>query len=304
MSVHTIRELRATIEAIERDAALFETTNFKDRAEALDFLEFDVFERIEGLVHTEGCEAFTDLKQYAERVSRQLEGVHEALFRKLREEIASGNSTGGKLKQQLLGYASDGSANRDEREVGYDSLDALVSGLLLAEAAPEAVRQREPEMVFYQPTPARIVLEMVEKTDFQQEDVFYDIGSGLGQVAILVHLLTGVRSKGVEIEPAYCEYARRCACRLNLSRVTFTNQDAREVDYTEGTLFFMYTPFEGKVLEQVLGQLETQSKKRRIQLYTYGPCTRHVGRQKWLARVDQNGDQENRLAIFRTSEWE
>ena len=68
-------------------------------------------------------------------------------------------------------------------------------------------------MVFYQPTPGRIIFELVERAALQKHDTFYDLGSGLGQVVILVSLLSGARAKGIEFDPAYCEYARRCATR-------------------------------------------------------------------------------------------
>jgi hypothetical protein len=37
-----------------------------------------------------------------------------------------------------------------------------------------------------------------------QADVFFDLGSGLGQVPILVNLLSGAAAKGMEFEPVYC----------------------------------------------------------------------------------------------------
>lgn len=300
-----ILEIRADIEAIASDTALYEEMNFSERAEALDSLEFDVIERIESLRLTDGwSEALRALKQRAEMVRGQLNGIDEGLYQKLREYVASGYYTSAELRQRLIGCAGDGSSLGNVNDEGYDSLDALVSGFLLTEVALEEIRQQEPEMVFYQPTPARIVLEMAEKADLQQDDVFYDIGSGLGQVSILMHLLSGVRAKGVEVEPAYCDYARRCARGLNLSQVEFINVDAREADYSDGTIFFLYTPFEGRMLERVLERLKYESRKRRIQLYTYGPCTLQVARQRWLERVDQNGNHANRLAIFRTPERE
>jgi len=295
-----IREIRSLIEAIDADTALYEEMSFRDRVEALDLLESDVVERIEGLrLIDERSEALRGLRQYAERVRERLEEGNEGLFRGLRQDFASGNYSGVELRRRMLGYAGIGSDGGRDGEEGYDCLDALVNGLLLTEDAPEEVRQREPEMVFYQPTPARIVLEMVEKADLRPDDVFYDIGSGLGQVAILVHLLSGVRVKGVEVEPAYCDYARRCANGLNLSQVEFANVDAREADYSDGTVFFLYTPCEGRMLERVLERLEDESRKRSIRLHTYGPCTLQVSRQRWLRRVDQNGSEANRLATFR-----
>jgi hypothetical protein len=296
-----VREIRSDIEAIESNTELYEETNFGARVKALDRLEFDVAERIEELLLTNcGLESLAGLKQYAEMVRGRLERVDEGLFQTLRQRIASGDYTSSWLRQQLVTYAGGDWSDESEPNEGYDSLDALVHGLLLAEPAPEEVRQREPEMVPYQPTPARIVLEMVDKTDFRPDDVFYDIGSGLGQVAVLVHLLSGARTRGLEVEPAYCHYARRCARGLNLSHVEFINVDAREADYSDGTIFFLYTPFEGGMLDQVLGKLRDESRKRSIRLYTYGPCTLLVSQQAWLERVDHNGDRVDRLATFRT----
>lgn len=298
-------EIRADIEAIESDTALYEEMNFSGRAKALEFLEFHVIERMESLRLTDGwSEDLRVLLQRAEMVRGQLNGIDEGLFQTFREHIASGHLTGAELRQRMIECIGGGSCLGSASGEGYDSLDALVSGFLLTEVVPEDTRQREPEMVFYQPTPARIVLEMAERVDLQQDDVFYDIGSGLGQVSILMHLLSGVPAKGVEVEPAYCDYARRCARELNLSEVEFINADAREADYSDGTIFFLYTPFEGRMLERVLERLKHESRKRRIQLYTYGPCTPQVARQKWLERVDQNSSRADRLAIFRTPERE
>jgi len=294
-----IREIRSNIEAIEDHTALYEETNFGERSEALDFLDSDVIDRIEGLLLKDGLsEALTNLEQYAETVKTRLEGVDESLLQRLRQDIASGNCTGAELRQRIAGYAGDASEGGRQADEGYDSLDALVNGLLLTEPAPEGPRQRDPEMFLYQPTPARIVLEMVDTADFRQHDVFYDIGSGLGQVSILVHLLTGIRAMGVEVEPAYCDYAKRCASGLNLSQVQFITVDAREADYSDGTIFFLYTPFEGGMLDRVLERIRHVSMRGRIRLYTYGACTLQVTRHKWLSRLDQNGDQVNRLAMF------
>jgi SAM-dependent methyltransferase len=298
----SISEIRSRVETIESNEALYEDTNFRDRVGALDFLEFDVLDRVEGLLLTDDQHTeLIDLRQYATTVKTRLEVVDERLFQRLRDNVASQNYTGAELKRLLIEYAGSDPSEGDE---GYDGLDALVNGLLLRGTAPEETREWEPEMVFYQPTPTRTVLELIEKASFRPNDVFYDIGSGLGQVSILVHLLSRVRAKGVEFEPAHCDYARQCAQALNLSQVEFINVDAREADYTDGTVFFLYTPFEGKMLEQVLRKLRDESRTREIRLYTYGPCTLQVTQQRWLERVDHNGRQVYRLAIFKTSRKE
>lgn len=293
-------EIQSDIETIEQNAALYQETNFDSRVEAIDYIEFNIIDRIEGLLQAIQPPAeLIVLKQYAERVKRQLEAIDDNLFQRLRANIRRGACTGTALKgliDKYVGPDSNGSQKQDE--IGYDNLDVFINGLLLSQAVPLETKVREAEMVYYQQTPARIIFELAEKAQLTAEDVFYDLGSGLGQVPILVHLLSGATAKGIEFEPAYCDYANLSAADLNLSGVAFINADARTADYTEGTVFFMYTPFEGSILQDVLARLREESCHRKIRLFTYGPCTPQVSRQSWLKRLDQNGDHLYKLGVF------
>jgi hypothetical protein len=297
-----IYEILSDIETIENNAALYEETNFASRVEAIDYIEFNILDRIEGLLHTiNQSEELTTLKQSAERVKNQLEEIDDNLFQQLRADIRMGGCTGAALKGRIDEYVGrDSRGSRYQNEIGYDSLDVFINGLLLINPVPTETKDREPEMVYYQQTPARIILELVEKAHLTRKDVFYDLGSGLGHVPILVNLLSGATVKGIEFEPAYCDYARRCAADLNLSGVEFINADTRHVDYSVGTVFFMYTPFEGSLLQEVLEKLWGEARRRRIRLFTYGPCTPQVTQQSWLKSVDQNGADLYKLGVFRS----
>ena len=172
---------------------------------------------------------------------------------------------------------------------------------------PEPAKELEPEMVFFQKTPARVIFELVELSHFTKDDVFFDIGAGLGQVALLVNLLAGVAVKGIEFEPAFCDFARGCAAGLNLSNVTFINVDARKADYSEGTIFFMFTPFTGEILQDVLAILRKESLVRRIRIITYGPCTAQVALQSWLhcaspgRAIGPDNNEMYQLGFFRST---
>ena len=295
-----IDEIRADLEEIAKDSALYEETHFDRRVEAIDYLEFNIVDRIEGLLLTRTPpQELTLLKQDAEGVKRQLEKIDARLFRRLRADLRAGVGTGTALKGQIEKYAAHHSRPRRPSDpIDYDNLDVFIQGLLRFHAPPRETKTREPEMVAYQPTPARIILELVAKAALTATDVFYDLGSGLGQVPILVHLLSGARAKGVEFEPAYCDYARECAAELNLSRVEFVNADLRRADYSDGTVFFMYTPVEGRLLQEVLDKLRGESRRRTIRLFTYGPCTPKVARASWLRGVAPQGDHIYKLGAF------
>jgi hypothetical protein len=295
-----VHEIQTALEAIEKNGSLVKDSHCTDRAEALDLVEFYIIARIESALETTGRgRELTALKQRAERLVQRLEETDERLFEKLRAGIQSGHYTGADLKYQLNAYA-ERAANAANQDVGYDALDTFVNGLLAIGVAPEETRVRAPEMVPYQPTPARVLLELVETVDLGKHDIFYDLGSGLGQVPILMNLLTGARTKGVEFQPAYCHYARQCAKGLNLPRVEFISLDAREADYTDGSVFFLYTPFEGQLLQAVLDRLKGQGGKRTIKVCAYGPCVSQVARQEWLVPLAGDGDPSPRLALFQS----
>jgi hypothetical protein len=102
----------------------------------------------------------------------------------------------------------------------------------------------------------------------------------------------------VEFEASFCQRAQHTAQQLGVTGATFLHADARTVDYGDGAIFFMFTPFYGAMLQTVLDQLHHQAQQRPITLCTYGPCTLTVAKQAWLHNPDSSGDHEFKLAIF------
>jgi SAM-dependent methyltransferase len=116
------------------------------------------------------------------------------------------------------------------------------------------------------------------------EDVFIDLGSGLGKVVILAALLTGAAARGVELQPALVQGARSAAARLGID-VRFDVGDAREADVADGTVFFLYVPFTGPVLSTVLERLHEVARRRAIVVCALGVDLDQAG---WLARREVN----------------
>ncbi|WP_436491516.1 hypothetical protein [Chitinophaga sp. ARDCPP14] len=296
----TIFELQQYIEEAERNPVLYQEREFDLRMEVIDFIDFQVIERInELLLNTPQPDPLLVLRNRAEKVKSRLEGIDVNLFQQLQRTISTTLFTTNGFKHLVNKYVHiNPDDNGHGEEAGYDNLDIFINGLSPLQTMPEQTRDLEPEMVYYQKTPARIVFELVEKVPFIKEDVFFDIGAGLGQVAILVNLLTGIATRGIEFEPAFCDYAGACAAALHLPAVTFINVDAREADYSEGTVFFMFTPFKGEILQEVLSILQKESVKRKIRLITYGPCTSRVALESWLYIATPADDNMYKLAVF------
>jgi SAM-dependent methyltransferase len=215
-----------------------------------------------------------------------LEGINQNLVQILQEKIRKEGCTGKAFTQLIRQYVPhNGGRNRTHGDPEYDNLDNLINGLFFNRSMPHQTKELEHDMVYYQKTPARMVFDLVEKLQLSAKDIFFDLGSGLGQEALLVNLLSGATTIGVEFEPAFCSYARECASNFNLSNVTFIQQDAREADFSKGTVYFMFTPFKGDFMKYVLEKLRRQSLQRKIKIITYGPCSTQVALQSWLHRA-------------------
>lgn len=103
----------------------------------------------------------------------------------------------------------------------------------------------------YLPASADVIARVVREAPVRADDVFVDLGAGIGRPCLLVHALTGARAIGVELQPQLVAMARARAS----AKVTFLEGDAAELLPVEGTVFFIYASFNGAKLEQVLERL-------------------------------------------------
>ncbi len=270
-----MRDLNRLIAELEADLSLFEPGRLRKRIEVLD--ELDAYF---GDAGSEGATARADLYQRARAMRTRLEGVNAAIYVGIRSEVQRG------ARPKALLRWIEICRNQEEMPptgLGYDDLDELISGVLQLREPESAPAQPEPEGVFYQPTPVRHILHLLEVSGLKGGDVLIDLGSGLGHVPLLASILTGVPSIGIEAEAAYVASAAECANRLGLSAVTFVQQDARDADLSTGTVFYLYTPFTGALLRSVLDRLQRESVSRDIRVCTLGPCTLVVAREPWLS---------------------
>lgn len=117
----------------------------------------------------------------------------------------------------------------------------------------------------YLPCAVDDIIAMVRDVPLRPTDVLVDLGSGLGRVAILAHLLSGARACGIEIQEALVRSARARCAALGLPQVTFVHGNAAEVD-VDGTVYFLYAPFNGDLLTAVIQRLAN----RRLTIATVG----------------------------------
>ncbi|MGA9668682.1 MAG: class I SAM-dependent methyltransferase [Terracidiphilus sp.] len=277
------------IEELESDPSLDEPDRLRQRIEALDLLEA-------WLMPDESARLIDPrISQRVKAICERLEAVNLRLYQAIRGKIQRGAG-----RNILLPYLSEHGSDRASgglvNEEGYDYLDELIGGVLQLQEPGVEAAHLEKEMVPYQPTPARHIFDMFSRAGLTEEDVLVDLGSGLGHVPLLTSICTNARCIGIELEAAYVDCARRCAQELNLPNVAFIVQDVRAANLSDGTVFYLYTPFTGAILHEILESLRREAMRRKIRICTLGPCTPTVAAEPWL---EAHGAAEmNRIAVF------
>jgi hypothetical protein len=277
--------LLSLIEELEQNCSLDEPRQLRRRVEALDDLD---------ACFSDGELAGTELHRRAVAIRSKLESLNSTVYEGIRRDIQAGGGASS-LLEWIPG--SNGAADLSICR-GYDYLDELISGVLQLEEPSADIVRLEPEMVPYQPTPARHIFDFIDRTALTERDSLIDLGSGLGHVALMASICTRATCTGVERELSYVDCARKSARSLNLNNVRFVQGDVCSTDLSKGTVFYLYTPFNGSILRDVLNSLRRESLMREIRICTFGPCTGTVAEERWLRII--GGVEAQRIAIFRS----
>ncbi|QEE27632.1 hypothetical protein FTW19_06245 [Terriglobus albidus] len=267
---------------LEIDSNLFGREGLRRRIDALDRLDF--------FLGSAGPRSGVAVRR-AVTMRARLDAANAAVYDTIREEIRHGFVAD--VWQWLRGQRE---TELPRPGLSYDSLDEIVSGLLQLHVPEMELPELAEEMVFYQPTPVRHILDLIERLGLQETDCLVDFGAGMGHVSLLASMLSGCQSFGIEVQAAYVAAARQCAVGLGLGRARFLEQDAREADLSWGTVFYLYTPFRGTMLADVLQRLGEESRRRPIRIASLGPCTSEIAAQRWVRSVSTM--EEGRVSLF------
>ncbi|MDQ2839950.1 MAG: methyltransferase domain-containing protein [Acidobacteriota bacterium] len=180
-----------------------------------------------------------------------------------------------KFLRWIVDRVSDG---RQDRAIGIVS-----SG----QHGPKELHFESPDSVFYQPASYRDMREMFNSLQISQDDVFLDFGSGMGRVLCVAACYPFRAVIGVEVSPELCDIARlnvrRIAGRLRCKDVRVINTNAASFDIpAEASVIFLFNPFGGATLAQVLEKLgaSLQQHPREIEVLFYGTVSAARFRQE------------------------
>ncbi len=118
---------------------------------------------------------------------------------------------------------------------------------------------------------ARKTADFLSVTEPNVSDVVFDLGSGSGKLALTVSASTTSRVVGVECCAPYVDASRVSASALSLKNLRFDHADVRDVDLSEGSIFYLYFPFRGELARTVAERLGALATQKPIRVYSSGP---------------------------------
>ncbi len=102
-------------------------------------------------------------------------------------------------------------------------------------------------------------------------DVLFDLGSGSGKFVTTVAASSRARVIGVELGASWVRSSRDTAARLGVANAEFICADVHDVDFSSGTVFYLYHPFYGQVAAHTAAALADLAAQKPIDVYLQGP---------------------------------
>ncbi|MFQ5511346.1 MAG: class I SAM-dependent methyltransferase [Candidatus Krumholzibacteriia bacterium] len=161
---------------------------------------------------------------------------------------------------------------------GTDTLDIVELEGLQVESGNKASGMR------YEPTRARPLRRLLQAMAFPKAGGFIDFGCGKGRVLLVASAYGFERVVGVEFSPQLCRSARENLARFQAKTGAGGTVEIVEcdvVDYPvrdDDTTFFLFNPFDGKVLAKVIANIVSSNRKcaRTVWLIYHNPEFRRV----------------------------
>lgn len=184
-----------------------------------------------------------------------MNGAHEVSVRRIGALLERGVCSPAAFRAALL-------------EVPPRDRDVWVDRVLGLGDVPDDGPELPPGCTPYLPAGVDALIQLVDAAPVLATDTFVDLGSGVGRAAAVVQLLTGAAAVGIEVQSALVDVAEALATRLPNTRLSWLRGDAAEVigSVSDGSVYFLYSPFDAQRVDRVLAALEPQARARELRV--------------------------------------
>lgn len=148
------------------------------------------------------------------------------------------------------------------------------------------------EMLWYQPTPIRTLKNILDNIDsWETNDVFYDIWSGFWRTGFFCEIYKWMINKSVEYNKELCDFGKNIIQDLKLKKSHIINDNAVNVEYRDGTIFYFFNSFVWSLFENLMDKLKEIAKTRKIMIcWLFTP---QLNTYDWLKCTHKELDDDN-----------
>lgn len=148
----------------------------------------------------------------------------------------------------------------------------------------------------YLPASVDSIVKFIQHARVDRESVVVDVGSGIGRVCALIHLLTGAKCIGLESQPQLVRRARELPLPRGEGEGAVTFREGEAIALTPGlpeaTHYFLFCPFDAASVSR---WLEALPRKRSAWI---GCVDFPLPKRDWLEEVTPAPSAE--LQLYRT----
>ena len=91
----------------------------------------------------------------------------------------------------------------------------------------------------YGETPYSTAVSIFNMVHVKDNDVFFDLGSGTGNITLFVNIYFNIKSTGIDLVSYFIEKSNLIADEMKLEHIRFIKGDFLEQDLSEGTIFYI-----------------------------------------------------------------
>jgi hypothetical protein len=144
-----------------------------------------------------------------------------------------------------------------------------------------------PDAVHYEPLPYYAVFKIMQRLALGPNDVFVDVGSGMGRAVCVAASHAISRVLGVEIDPQLNVIASANAARMRHRHapIHLRCQSATDFDFTEATALWIFNPFGAATMAKVIARIRAswEASPRPLRIaYINATCAHLFAAEPWL----------------------
>lgn len=234
----------------------------------------------------------------ANELEQKMRNINESICRKYRKLFSEERLERAEIRRIINRFSTYKQSSSGSIYYSEDNLDLFIDCIFKIEVDLIRIDTVRNGMVHLERTPAGAVLEFIDHLELSGAETIFDLGSGLGHVLFLFRLLTDVTCIGIEIEESYYDTSVRIMKSLNVNKLHFINKDVRNVDLSDGDVFFLYSPFFDTIMDEVLDKLEVIGREKNLRICSYGNSTHRINDETWLNIGDEEMLHPYKAAIF------